>query len=129
MVYRMLFFMVKLKVCRTAGAIFLVKGHTKRNDCDRMFNLMKYDYRKVDCYSPPELIDIANRHPHVHAVGMDTKDFKDWDELLENKMTGKMDGVKKNYIFTVKANDSNAMMIQEFSGEPISRELLVNESF
>jgi hypothetical protein len=38
MVYRMLFFMVKLGVCKTARAIFLVKGHTK-NGCDRMFKL------------------------------------------------------------------------------------------
>jgi hypothetical protein len=78
MVYCMLFFMVKLKVCRVARAIFLVKGHTK-NDCDRMFNLMKYDYRKVDCYSPPELIEIANQHPHLYAVPMDTtsSEFKD----------------------------------------------------
>jgi hypothetical protein len=89
MVYRMLFFMVKLKVCRTARAIFLVKGHTK-NDCDRMFNVMKYDYRKVNCYTPPELIEIVNKHPHVEAIPMQQSEFKDWDEL-ENKMIDKMD--------------------------------------
>jgi hypothetical protein len=127
MVYRMLFFMVKLKICRVARAIFLVKGHTK-NDCDRMFNLMKYDYRKVDCYSPPELIEIANRHPHVQAVAMDTEEFKDWDEL-ENKMIDKMEGVKKNHVFTVHAKDSNAMIIREYAGAPITRQLLVDKAF
>jgi hypothetical protein len=41
-----------------------------------MFNLMKYDYRKVDCFSPPELLEIANKHPHVHAVAMDSSELK-----------------------------------------------------
>jgi hypothetical protein len=127
MVYRMLFFMVKLKVCHVARAIFLIKGHTK-NDCDRMFNLMKYDYRKVNCYSPPELIEIVNRHPQVSAVPMNPAEFKDWD-ALENKMIDKMDGVKKNHIFTVEADDSNTMMIQEFAGAPITRKVLVHKDF
>jgi hypothetical protein len=56
--YRMLFFVVKLGICRVARAIILVKGHTK-NDCDRMFNLMKYDYIKVSCFTPPELLEIG----------------------------------------------------------------------
>jgi hypothetical protein len=89
MVYCMLFFMVKPGVCRTARctSIFLVKGHTK-NDCDRMFNLMKYDYRKVNCFSPPELFKIANKHLRsCYAVAMDTSEFKDWNEL-EDKMIG-----------------------------------------
>ena len=127
MVYRMLFFMVKLKVCKVARAIFLVKGHTK-NDCDRMFNLMKYDYRKVDCFTPPELIDIANRHPHVTAIPMSVDEFKDWDEL-ENKMISKMDGVSRNHVFTVRARDSDAMIIQEFAGAPPSRQILVKKAF
>jgi hypothetical protein len=127
MVYRMLFFMVKLKVCRVARAIFLIKGHTK-NDCDRMFNLMKFDYRKVNCYSPIELIQIVNRHPQVTAVPMNPAEFKDWD-TLENKMIDKMDGVKKNHIFTVDANDSNTMQIQEFAGAPVIRKLLVHKDF
>jgi hypothetical protein len=128
MVYRMLFFMVKLKVCRTANAIFLVKGHTK-NDCDRMFNLMKYDYRKVDCFSPPELLEIANKHPHVHAVAMNTDEFKDWNELEDKMIRLLKSGVKKNHVFTVKAKDSNTMMVQEYGGAPVTRELLVNEPF
>jgi hypothetical protein len=127
MVYRMLFFMVKLKVCRIAREIFLIKGHTK-NDCDRMFNLMKFDYRKVNCFTPQELISIVNKHPQVNAVPMNPAEFKDWDEL-ENKMIDKMDGVKKNHIFTVHTNDSNTMAIQEYAGSPISRQTLVHQAF
>lgn len=50
MVMRMLVILVKLGICTTARAIFLVKGHTK-NDCDRMFNLMKKWYRKLNVYT------------------------------------------------------------------------------
>ena len=123
MVYRLLFFLVKLGICRTARAIFLVKGHTK-NDCDRMFNLMKYDYRKTNCFTLEELMTIVNRHPQVNAVSMPTSEFFDWDEL-ENKMISKMDGVKKNHIFTVRSFDSNTMLIQECAGAPVRRQKLV----
>ena len=123
----MLFFMVKLRICRTARAIFLIKGHTK-NDCDRMFNLMKIDYRKVDCFTPQELIALANKNPLVNAVSMNTNEFYNWDEL-ENKMMSTLDGVKKNHIFTVKHSDSNAMLVQEYSGAPAVRQQLVLEDY
>jgi hypothetical protein len=72
----LLFFLVKLGICKTARAIFLVKGHTK-NDCDCMFNLMKYDYRKVNCFTPPELIALVNKHPQVTAIPMEPHGFLD----------------------------------------------------
>ena len=127
MVYRFLFYLVKLRVCRIARAIFLVKGHTK-NGCDRMFNLMKYDYRKVNCYTPTELLELVNRHPQVHAVAMKEEEFLNWD-ALENKMIAKMDSVKKNHIFTVRSSDSNCMLIQECSGAPVLRQQLVLPQF
>jgi hypothetical protein len=127
MVMRFLFFLVKLKIARTARAIFLVKGHTK-NDCDRMFNLMKYDYRKTNCYTPPELIELVNQHPQVTAIPMAANDFFDW-EALQNKMIAKADGILKNHIFTVRNHDSDRMMIQEYDGSPITQQLLVQEAF
>ena len=127
MVYRMLFFLVKLHICRVARVIFLIKGHTK-NDCDRMFNLMKYDYRKVDCFTPSELIALANKHPQVEAIGMELHEFKDWD-ALEDTMIKLLPGVKKNHIFCVKAKDSNAIMVQEHASGPITRHVLVREEY
>jgi hypothetical protein len=127
MVMRLLFFLVKLKVCATARAIFLVKGHTK-NDCDRMFNLMKGLYRKSNVYTPVELLALMNTHPQCTAIQMDPSDFKDWD-ALENTMVKKADGILSNHIFLVRARDSNRMMIQEFSGEPYIRQVLVREAY
>ena len=117
MVLRMLFFLVKLKICTTARAIFLIKGHTK-NDCDRMFNLLKMIYRKVNCYTPDELIVIMNKLPQVTAIPMEASDFKDWD-VLENVLVDKADGILKNHIFTVRSRDSNTMMIQEYDSAEI----------
>ena len=127
MVFRMLFFLVKLKICRRARAIFLVKGHTK-NDCDRMFNLMKYDYRKVNCFSPPKLIDIINRHPQVTALPMVESDFKNWDALEDRLMRNLVD-VTKNHVFTVSDKDSNQVMVQEHAGAPIKRQTIVRKAF
>jgi hypothetical protein len=128
MVYRLLFFLVKLGICRKARAIFLVKGHTK-NDCDRMFNLMKYDYRKVNCFTPPELLELVNKHPQVRAIAMEEAEFKNWDDL-ENKMISKMgSGVSRNHIFSVSARDSNAMIVQEHAGAQTNRQLLVRKEF
>ena len=75
MVSRLLFYLVKLKVCRTARAIFLIKGHTK-NDCDRMFNLLKAQYRKMDVFTPTELIALMDLHPQCSAIPMEEEDFK-----------------------------------------------------
>ena len=127
MVLRMLFVMVKQKVCRTARAIFLIKGHTK-NDCDQMFNQMKYNYRKVDCYTPSELLTLLNNHPQVTAVAMEPDDFKNWD-AMENQMIRKADSILKNHVFTVRARDSNRIMIQEYDRAPIQRQLLVKKPF
>jgi hypothetical protein len=127
MVTRFLFFIVKLRICKVARAIFLVKGHTK-NDCDRMFNLMKYDYRKVNCFTPTDLLSIVNRHPQVNAIPIEADDFLDGDKL-ENTMVAKADGILKNHIFTVKDRDSNTIMVQEYDGAPIIRQLLVKPAF
>ena len=127
MVTRLLFFLVRLGITKIARAIFLVKGHTK-NDCDRMFNLMKYDYRKMNCYTPAELIAIVNEHPQVNAVAMAPSDFKDWD-ALENKMIKKADDILKNHVFSVMATSPNTMLIQEYAGAPVVRQELVKRQY
>jgi hypothetical protein len=89
---------------------------------------MKYDYRKVNCFTPTELIALVNKHPQVTAIPMEPKDFLDWDSL-ENKMVAKADGILKNHIFTVKSKDPNRIMLQEYDGAPITRQLLVKPAF
>jgi hypothetical protein len=126
-VMRLLFFLVKLKVCATARAIFLVKEHTK-NDCDRMFNLMKGLHRKSNVYTPTKLLALMNTHPQCTAIQMEPSDFKNWD-ALQNMMVKKPDGILSNHIFLMRVRDSNEMMMQEFSGESYKCQHLVHEAF
>ena len=109
MVLPILFFMAKLKVCRTACTIFLIKRHTK-NDCDHMIHLFKYIYRKVKFYSHDELIALINQHSQVNAVAYKPRDSKDWD-ALENVLVDKAEGILKNLIFIVHFRESNTTMI------------------
>ena len=44
-------------------------------------------------------------------------------------MISQMDGVKKNHVFTVRSKDSNYMTIQEYSGAPPTRQLLVLRAY
>jgi hypothetical protein len=55
-VLRLLHFIVKRRIATVAKAIFLVRGHTK-NACDRLFNTMKKQYRKVNSFTPQDLVD------------------------------------------------------------------------
>ena len=89
---------------------------------------MKYDYRKVNCFTPVDLLTIVNKHPQVTAIPMKRTDFLDWDKL-ENTMVSKADDILKNHIFTVRHRDSNRIMLQEYDGAPITRQLLVKEAF
>jgi len=73
--------MVKRKLCRVARAIFLVRGHTK-NSCDRMFNLLKKEYRKADVHTPKDLFEVLANHEDIDVVR--PWGFFDWD-TMENR--------------------------------------------
>jgi hypothetical protein len=75
-----------------------------------MFNLIKYYYRKVNCYTTPELSSLANRHPHVEAIAMELNKFKDWDQWEDTRIDVLKD-VKKNHVFTASTRNSNAMIV------------------
>ena len=128
MVLRLLFFMVKLKMCCTARAIFLVRGHTK-NDCDRMFNQMKKLYWRQNIYTPNDLIQALNKGKQVDAVLLEEDGhMKDWD-ALEDKLMKRLVGVKKNHIFEVTVNDSNAIKMYEYDGAPPTRHVVVRPEY
>jgi hypothetical protein len=119
MVIRLLFVLVKLKLCFKATMVFLVKGHTK-NDCDRMFNLMKQAYRKTNCYTPKQLMEfVAQSNEDVELVDvMQSGGFKDWDKY-QNKYMKAPDSIQNYHVFQVNARNSNRLMCQEAYGYPI----------
>ena len=117
MVLRFMVMLAKLNAALVVRAIFLIKGHTK-NDCDRMFNLLKLDYRKLNIYTPQELYLCLNRHPSVTAIEMETdEDFLEFSALQDLLMIPAINGCKKHHIFTVTAARSNVLVMQAADGE------------
>ena len=127
MVLRLLHYLVKRKVCKIARAIFLIKGHTK-NDCDRLFNLLKKEYRKENIYTPNQLMDHANRHDDVTAIKFEPDDFKDWDALQHKYMTVPSP-VNVNHIFTVSDTDPNTMLMQECDGAEAVSKVFIRKDY
>jgi hypothetical protein len=120
MVLRMLFVLVKLKLCFKARMVFLVKGHTK-NDCDRMFNLMKMKYRNTNCYTPKQLLEfVENSHEDVELVDVMNGGggFKDWDKA-QNKYMRTPDSIQKFHVFAVNIVNPDRLMCQEADDYPI----------
>jgi hypothetical protein len=119
MVLRLLFILVKLKLCFKARMIFLVKGHTK-NDCDRMFNLMKKTYRNTNCYTPKQLLDfVGNSHEDVELVDvMNTGGFMDWDRA-QNLYMRTPESIQKYHCFTVNSANPDRLICQEADGYPV----------
>jgi hypothetical protein len=112
---RLLHFIVKRRIAIVARAIFLVRGHTK-NACDRLFNTMKKQYRKVNSFTPEDLVASIRGNDKVDPFMVTDNVFKDWDKL-ENTLIKKIPGgnTTNNHIFTVdiNRNNGNSMFIQE----------------
>ena len=126
MVLRFLVILVKLGYAKLARAIFLVKGHTK-NDCDRLFNLMKFDYRKLNVYTPVELMEQLNKHDQVTATAMEPSEFFDWDKMESVLMVDQVTSTKKNHVFFVQSGNSDVINKQEADGETITRQTVVRK--
>ena len=117
MVLRMLTILVKKKITLLARAIFLVRGHTK-NDCDRLFNLFKINYRQVNCYVPHDLERVLDNHESISVVRVQVRtdeeegDFRNWDAFQEPRMKRPVN-IKKNHVFEVHASKSDELITRE----------------
>jgi len=126
MVLRMLLHFVKRGICDVARATFLIKGHTK-NDCDRMFNLMKQGYRKKNSYTPSDVLNNL-KHPDVKAMKAHAFNFFDWDACKDVYMR-RPEHVKKNHTFKCHANDPTNLHVREFHGAPEVIQQLVKRNW
>jgi hypothetical protein len=63
--------------------IFLVAGHTK-NAADRLFNLLKKEYRERNVYNMEQLVERLNDHELIEAIKVGEEDFRDWDLFLNS---------------------------------------------
>jgi hypothetical protein len=117
-VLRLLHFIVKRKISNVARAIFLVRGHTK-NACDRLFNTMKKQYRKVNSFTPDDLVESIKGNDKVDAFMVPEDVFKEWDKLEDELIRRLPPGnTNTNHIFTVdiNRNNGNSMLLQQSDG-------------
>jgi hypothetical protein len=128
MVLRMLLFLVNRCICKTARAIFLVRGHTK-NDCDRMFNQMKKDYRKKNIYSVDGLMQAIGVHPDVDPIQVKDGEFYHFDRV-QNKYFKRLTEINSNHIFEVKTDSKNSIDLYEYdgAGDPVNK-LIVKKQY
>jgi hypothetical protein len=128
-VLRLLTYLVKKRVATCARAIFLIRGHTK-NACDRLFNLMKKDYRKCNTFTPDDLVKSIN-NPKVLPFMVGDNVFMDWDKL-ENITVKKLPPgqTTKNHVFTVdiNVNKGNSMACKESRDSPVEHHVIVKRN-
>jgi hypothetical protein len=114
MVLRLLPLLVGLRVAKTVRASFLVRGHTK-NDCDRLFNLLKKEYRTSNVYIPDDLIATLNTCDDVTAIRVEQDMFMDFDSCQKKYFVQPAD-ININHIFTVLDTDASTLLKKEFFG-------------
>jgi hypothetical protein len=129
MVLRLLFYLVKKKIAIQARLIFLVRGHTK-NDCDRLFNLLKKEYRKSNVFTP-KYLQASVSHEHIDAILVD-KDttFRRWGAYQDLVMKATV-GINVNHCFLVdiNKNNGNSMYTETHnnSGKVSSQQVVITE--
>ena len=83
MVLRFAVSMIVKKVARIVRINFLVRGCTK-NDCDRLFNPLKSEHRKVNTHVPQDLKLTLNILGSVNAIQCEPEMFLDWDSFTRD---------------------------------------------
>ena len=78
--------------------LFLVAGHTK-NACDRIFNLLKLEYRKQNLYTMDELEEALRRSSYVTVKRAVEQDFLDWTKFLEKAYPRLVKQINQNHVF------------------------------
>jgi hypothetical protein len=79
MVLKLVVYLVEMGYFEEVEFLFLIVGHTK-NPADRLFNLLKIDYRSMNLYTMKQLISTVNTNEFVTAVQAEEDVFKDFME-------------------------------------------------
>jgi len=122
MVLRLLLHAVQRGACDVA-----VKGQTK-NDCDRMFNLMKQEHGKKNSHVPDDAEERLAAHKDTTMMRARVTHFQDWD-TFENKCMTAPKGVKPMHVFSVHADDPDNLQMSEHWGAEVTKQLLAKPEF
>ena len=91
---------------------FLIKGHTK-NQCDRLFNLLKMRWRKRNVYTFADTLQILGDEDECVKV-IDASDVHyRWDEQLDKYCKKLVTGsIRKNHIFKFHTNSKQKVQLK-----------------
>jgi hypothetical protein len=93
--------------------IFLVVGHTK-NAADRLFNLLKQDYRRQNLFTFDQLATaFLGQSPSVNIHRAVANDFLDYDSLLDGIYRKLASLIKQNHIFSCVEDNGFEMRFRE----------------
>jgi len=92
--------------------IFLVVGHTK-NAADRLFNLLKKDYRKKNIYTFNELIENLSASSSVTVYPAEAADFLPYNKLLGRLYKDLTGNVKTNHIFSCRSGNDDEIVLRK----------------
>ena len=98
-VLKMAAYLVERGWFNKVNLIFLVKGHTK-NDCDRMFNLLKIKWHKSNVYTFQQALEILGTVDNVLPIDASNVHI-DYATFFEKWYKQPASGtIQKNHIFT-----------------------------
>mmetsp|Transcript_9579 Transcript_9579/g.10934 ORF Transcript_9579/g.10934 Transcript_9579/m.10934 type:complete len:93 (+) Transcript_9579:485-763(+) len=86
------------KYFETVLIVFLVADHNTKKITDRLFNLLKLDYRKENIFSLSELIEVCNQNEYITCHNVDWKVFDNCNEYCDIYFN-KLQAIKKYQIF------------------------------
>jgi hypothetical protein len=92
--------------------IFLVVGHTK-NAADRLFNLLKEDYRSRNLFTFDQLATALDQSPSVTIHRTVANDSLDYDSFLDGIYRKLVLIIKQNHIFACVDDDGFEMRYRE----------------
>jgi len=114
MVLRLAPLLVEMGLYRRVNFIFLVIGHTK-NCADRLFNLLKLDYRWQNVYTVEDLMDVLGKSNYVTPIRVnvpgDILDFNNFESRIYMRL--RPGTIKRNQVFYSEMQRLGVLWIKE----------------
>ena len=125
MVIRLAMLLVEMSYFKKVIICFLVRGHTK-NSCDRLFNLMKRNYRKRNVFSYNDLMELMKTR-QCTVLPSEEKDFQDYDDYL-GSFYCKLKRVEKDHIFECWKDENGKVQFLSKEGALIKADTMNYET-
>ena len=105
---------------------FFVRGHTK-NSSDRLFNLLKGGYHKLNIYVYEDMLKVLGKNPQMEVRAMVPSQFMDFTTFFQAYYRKPVSGsITRTHVFTfVREGDTVKLKLQDCRGSEARRQTLV----